>query len=163
MDTAIDGGIPSRIVSEQGKPEHGKPPASIEVAFWIWIVSAVVSLVFAVLAPRAKGNILDSLRQSKPPGLAPSQYDHTANVLITVLVVQLAVFALLYVFLAYKVRSGRNWARLTLTVLLIIGVVYGLFNGSLLSSGVGLLISAVAVALVYLPSASAFFAAHRRQ
>jgi hypothetical protein len=157
-------------VSEQGKPGQAKPargasrpPASVEVAFWIWIVSAVVSLVFAVLAPRAKDNILASLRQSRPPGIVPSQYDHTANVLITVLVVQLVVFALLYVFLAYKVRSGRNWARMTLTVLLIIGVVYGLFNGSLLSSGVGLLISAVAVVLVYLPSASAFFAAHRRR
>ena len=140
-----------------------RPPVPVEVAFWIWIVSAVVSLVFAVLAPRAKDNILDSLRQSRPPGLAPSQYDHTANVLITVLIAQLVVFALLYVFLAYKVRSGRNWARMTLTVLLVIGIGYGLINGSLLSSGVGLLISAVAVVLVYLPSASAFSAAHRRQ
>lgn len=146
-------------MSEQGKPS---PPASVEVAFWIWIVSAAVSLVFAVLAPRAKGNILDSLRRSKPPGLAPSQYEHTANVLITVLIVQLVVFALLYVFLAYQVRAGRNWARLILTVLLIIGVVYGLIQGSLLASGIGLLISAVAVILVYFPSASAFFAAHRR-
>ena len=48
-------------------------------------------------------------------------------------------------------------------MLLIIGLVYGLVNGSLLSSGVGLLISAVAVVLVYLPSSAAFFAAHRRR
>ena len=65
----------------------------VQVAFWIWIASAVLSLVSAVLPRARRARSSTSLRASKPQGLPPSQYDHTANTLITVLVVQLAVFA----------------------------------------------------------------------
>jgi hypothetical protein len=166
VDSAIDGGIASRIVSTQGKPdeqpEKSRPPVPVLVAFWIWIASAVLSLVSAVLTPREKSEIVNALNTNKPQGLPPSQYEQYANTLITVSIVTLVLFAALYVFFAYKVRAGRNWARLTLTVLMIIGVAYDAYTGTLLSSGIGLLISAVAVILVYLPPASAYFAAHRR-
>lgn len=172
MDSAISGGIPSRIVSKQRKPAESapepeqpsavRPPAPVVVAFWIWIASAVLSLVFAVITPRQKSAIVDALTKAKPPNIAPNQYDQYATILITTTIVTLVIFAALYVFFAYKVRSGRNWARMTLTVLMIIGVAYDAYTGTLLSSGVGLLISALAVILVYLPSANAYFAARRR-
>lgn len=172
MDSAIRGGIASRIVSNQRKPAVPepepeqptalRPPAPVLAAFWIWIAGAVLSLVFAVITPREKSAIVDALNRAKPPNIAPSQYDEYANVLITTTIVTLVLFAALYVFFAYKVRAGRNWARMTLTVLVIIGVAYDAYTGALLSSGLGLLISLVAVILVYLPSASAYFAAHRR-
>lgn len=172
MDRPIGGGIPSPIVSKQRKPEPApaapeqpaalRPPASVQVAFWIWIASAVLSLVFAVITPNQKSAIVDALTKAKPANIAPNQYEQYANVLIITTIVSLVLFAGLYVFFAYKVRSGRNWARMTLTVLMIIGVAYDAYTGTLLSSGIGLLISAFAVILVYLPSANAYFAARRR-
>ncbi len=168
MDSAIGGGIPSRVVSKQRKPAEPeqptslRPPVPVLVAFWIWIAGAVLSLVFAVITVREKAAIVDALTRAKPPNIAPSQYGEYANVLITTTIVTLVLFAALYVFFAYKVRAGRNWARITITVLVIIGAAYDAYTGTLLSSGVGLLISLVAVILVYLPSASAYFAAHRR-
>jgi cation transport ATPase len=169
VDSAISGGIPSRIVSKQGQPaeepeqpRESRPPVPVQVAFWIWVASAVLSVVSAVLTPRQKGDIINALNNSKPQGLPPSQYQQYANTLITVSVVTLVLFAALYLFFAYKVRAGRNWARMTLTVLMVIGVAYDAYTGTLLSSGIGLLISAVAVILVYFPSASAYFAANKR-
>jgi preprotein translocase subunit SecG len=173
LDNAINGGIPSRIVSEQRKPvEPGprdpkqpqelRPPVPVQVAFWIWIASAVLSLVFAVLIPRQKSAIVDALNNAKPQGIAPSQYVQYANTLVVTTIVTLVLFALLYVFFAYKVRVGRNWARMTLTVLLVVGFVYYAYTGTLLSNGLGLLISVIALVLVYLPAANAYFAARRR-
>jgi cation transport ATPase len=164
VDTSSGGGIPSPIVSEQRKPdsEQVRPPVPVRVAFWIWVASAVLSLVSAVLTPREKGEIINALTTAKPQGITPAQYGQYANTLITVSIVTLVLFAALYVFFAYKVRAGKNWARMTLTVLMVIGVAYDAYTGTLLSSGIGLLISAVAVILVYFPSASAFFAAHKR-
>ena len=149
-------------MSEQGEPDARRAPAPVLIAFWIWIASAVLSLVSAVLTPREKSEIVAALNTSKPQGLAPSQYVQYANTLITVSIVTLVLFAALYVFFAYKVRAGRNWARMTLTVLMVIGVAYDAYTGTLFSSGIGLLISAVAVILVYLPPSSAYFAARRR-
>jgi hypothetical protein len=164
VDRVSGGGIPSPIVSEQLKPESERlrPPVPVRVAFWIWVVSAVLSLVSAVLTPREKGEIINALTTAKPQGITPAQYEQYANTLIIVSIVTLVLFAALYVFFAYKVRAGKNWARMTLTVLMVIGVAYDAYTGTLLSSGIGLLISAVAVILVYFPSASAFFAARKR-
>jgi hypothetical protein len=172
VDSAISGGIPSRIVSKQGKPagapqqperpEQLRAPLPVQVAFWIWVASAVLSLVLAVLTPQQKSDIINALNNAKPAGIAPNQYEQYANTLITVSIVTLVLFAALYVFFAYKVRAGRNWARMTLTVLMVLGVAYDAYTGTLLSSGIGLLISAVGVILVYFPSASAYFAANRR-
>lgn len=172
VDGVRGGGIPSRIVSEQRKPAKPaqqpeqpgpvRPPVPVQVAFWIWVASAVLSLVSAVLTPREKGEIINALTTAKPQGITPAQYEQYANTLIIVSIVTLVLFAALYVFFAYKVRAGKNWARMTLTVLMVIGVAYDAYTGTLLSSGIGLLISAVAVILVYFPSASAFFAAHKR-
>lgn len=170
MDNAISTGIPSRIVSTQRKPDPSepeqpqeqRPPVTVQVAFWIWIASAVLSLVFAVLIPRQKGAIIDALNSAKPAGIAPNQYEQYANTLVVTTIVTLVLFALLYVFFAYKVRVGRNWARMTLTILLILGVVYYAYTGTLLSNGLGLVISVIALVLVYLPSANAYFAARKR-
>lgn len=170
MDTAIATGIPSRIVSKQRKqapeepeqPPELRPPVTVQVAFWIWIASAVLSLVFAVLIPRQKSAIIDALRTAKPQGIEPSQYEQYANTLVVTTIVTLVLFALLYVFFAYKVRVGRNWARMTLTVLLILGFVYYAYTGTLLSNGFGLLISVIALLLVYLPASNAYFAARKR-
>ncbi|HEY4022280.1 MAG TPA: hypothetical protein VGM75_26565 [Pseudonocardiaceae bacterium] len=147
---------------EPEQPERVRPPVPVQVAFWIWVASAVVSLVSAVLTPSEKSQIINALTTAKPQGIAPSQYAQYADTLITVSIVTLVLFAALYVFFAYKVRAGRSWARMTLTVLLVIGVAYDAYTGTLLSSGFGLLISAIAVILVFFPSASAYFAAHKR-
>ncbi|HJP76571.1 MAG TPA: hypothetical protein VJ914_20040 [Pseudonocardiaceae bacterium] len=148
--------------SEPEQPPEPRPPVTVQVAFWIWIASAVLSLVFAVLIPRQKSAIVDALNNAKPPGIAPSQYAQYANTLVVTTIVTLVLFALLYVFFAYKVRVGRNWARLTLTVLLVIGFIYYAYTGTLLSNGFGLLISVLALVLVYLPASNAYFASRKR-
>jgi hypothetical protein len=156
------GELPAAPPIEPTPAEPLRPPVPVQAAFWIWIAGAVLSLVSAVLTPREKASIIGALRSAKPAGIPPNQYEQYAQTLIVVSIVTLVIFAGLYVFFAYKVRSGRNWARMTLTVLMVLGVAYDAYTGTLLSSGIGLLVSVVAVILVYLPQSAAYFARVRR-
>jgi len=87
--------------------------------------------------------------------------------------VGLVVFALLLVLIGYglellfavKMRAGRTWARIVLTVIGVLGTLgnlLNLFTGSgfaIASSLVSLLLIPAAVVLMYRPAASAFIQA----
>jgi hypothetical protein len=131
----------------------------VQVAFWIWVAGAVLSLVYAVLV----GDITNPSNGVTSSGLTQAQYAQYVHTLVVVTIVELVVLAALYVFFAYKVRAGRNWARMTMTVLVVIGVAFDAYTGSLFTiSGGVLLISVIAVVLVYLPASNAYFAARKR-
>ncbi len=142
--------------------ESLRPPVPVQVAFWIWIASAVLVLVRAVLVFGQKNEIISELRTQKPAGLSPSEYPQAAQTLIEVQVAVFVLAALFYVFFAYKVRGGRNWARLTITVLTVIGVIYSAYTGLNWNVILSLLISVVAVVLVYLRPSADYFAAYKR-
>jgi hypothetical protein len=71
------------------------------------------------------------------------------------------VFAGLYLLFAFKARAGRNWARITLTVLTVLRVVVLAIGFSLLSA-LSALVAVVAVVLLFLPASNQFFAASKR-
>ena len=98
------------------------PPAPVQRSFVLWIAAVVVGLVGSAV----------SLVGSPTVGAASG---------VAGLVVGL-VFLALFVYCAIKLRQGLNWARLTLTI---VGGVSVLFTvlGLLLSAGLGLAFGAV--------------------
>lgn len=131
----------------------------MQVAFWLWIFGALGSLVYAVLV----GDLSSSLSGANVSAANRADYERYVHVLVATTIVEQLVLAGLYVLFAYKVRAGRNWARMTMTVLVLIGVAFDAYTQSLLTIGGGvLLISAVAVVLVYFPAANAYFASRKR-
>jgi hypothetical protein len=157
--------IPSYPVSDGGadeQPAKPKAPNPVKIAFWIWVVSAVVNIVGGLLVIGQKDTFVRSLQQHPPKGVNPSQYDSIASASIAVTSTGAIIFAALYVLLAWAMLTGRNWARITLTALTVIGVLFTLFSGTSLYTLIGLVVALLALALLYLPVSGEYFAAAKR-
>ena len=77
------------------------------------------------------------------------------------------IFIGLFVLFAYKMRAGRNWARITLTVLGALSVVSTLFGLSS-ASGLHLVIALIQMVLIlvaiyfmYRPESNQYYAANK--
>jgi hypothetical protein len=142
-----------------GGPQTPRP---VVVSFWIWILGAALSVVGGIITITHKNAIVQQLRDQRPQGITPDQYEAYASNFVTVSVIEAVVFAVLYVFFAYQVKSGKNWARIVLAVVTVLGVLSVLYSAGTVSTYISLLASVVAVILLYLPSSRAFFDAHRK-
>ncbi|MCK2236730.1 MULTISPECIES: hypothetical protein [unclassified Crossiella] len=124
-----------------GMPGGGGPvarPQQVELAFWIWIAGAVVSVIGSVLgfigARQQIASIMESQRTVNadlPPELQQRIQQTAESIGGTALIVGLVfgiIMAGLFVMFSVFMRNGRNWARVVLTVLGGIGIVGGLFS-----------------------------------
>ena len=124
----------------------------------------ILSILFAFLS---RDSIENSVRDSRPE-LSQSDIDSAVTVAIVISVVLGLLFAVLYYFCARKMLEARNWARITPTVLLAVGVLFGLLSlGS--GSGLDLVLQAITIVLgiaflIYSWSrpSNEFFGARRR-
>lgn len=109
----------------EGTSSPNKPPVptSITVAFYCYLASTVIGIVSGLLLLGSKAQIADQLRRANTAGLTEDQIQSAAGVALIVAFVFALVFALIYLWLAFKLRAGRNWARVTLTVLTALNVV----------------------------------------
>jgi hypothetical protein len=136
------------------------PPREVTISFWCYVAGAVIVLLSAVLSLGSKQTILDSLRSANTNGLTDSQLQSAANVAIGFIVVIAIIIAGLYVLFAFKLKAGRNWARIVLTIIAALNLLSLVTNRG--GSAVGIIGALAAVAgcvLSYLPNASAYFAA----
>ncbi|WP_258803283.1 hypothetical protein [Pseudarthrobacter sp. NS4] len=124
-------------------------PTGLKVSFWIWFVGGVLGVM---------GGLLGMLASLVLFAAAPS----AAAAVVTLMLLAAAVGAAQVVF-AVKMKAGRKWARLALTVLAAITLVLAVMNTA---TGVGqggnwaaFLISAVATVLMWLPNSQAWFTA----
>ena len=151
-------------------PPPGPPPAvpaTLDAAWWLVIANAVIGIVGLAYTVTHRDEIIDRIMQRRDIDLALART--AANVGITLAVVFGIGFAIFYIFLAMKMRSGRNWARVTLTVFLGLGVLGGLTNvtgdNPALSKGLGglaLIVDVIALVLIWLRPSNEFIAAHNR-
>jgi hypothetical protein len=103
--------------SDTGLPEQVyPPPREIVVSFWCYLVAAAIVLVNGLVSIGSKQAVVTALHKTSPT-LTPSQLDSAATGAVAIAVVLAAIFAGLYVLFAFKLRAGRNWARIVLTVI----------------------------------------------
>jgi hypothetical protein len=148
-------------------------PKSVDNSFMLWIVNAAISLIGGVIGLFVSSqSVRDAVRKSlekTSSTVTEADIDTAVNVARTVGVVIGVLFLALYLLFAFKMRAGRNWARIVLLilgVLNILGTVFALANGT--TPGVGIAINVVqaviviaAVVLMYRPDASQYFASGR--
>lgn len=100
-------------------PPHetaGTPrPATIDIAFWIAVVVPLVATVLIALSAWfAQGMVQEVIDVEGPEA---QQVANVAALVSTGIVVFVfAVLTALWILFAFKMRAGRNWARITLTV-----------------------------------------------
>jgi hypothetical protein len=137
-----------------------QPPTLVVASFWMLLVSAAVWFLIAVSSVVSWNSEVNTLLQQPRP--ANTTLAQALGTIHEYLIVNLAldgVVALLYLLFAFMVRSGRNWARLTITGIVALFAVFGVLNGTNLYSLIIVLIGLVAVGLLYPRRAKEYFAA----
>jgi len=123
--------------SSSTPPEVPPRPAVVEASFWLYLAGAALSLIGTVIAISAFGALRnEAIQQAQreleaqgqgdvlPEGTFEAIIDATFGVGIALGLLLLAV----YVVFAFLVRRGHNWARITLTVLVGLAVLFTLLG-----------------------------------
>lgn len=154
--SAPDAGLPSQ-------PTY-QPPTEIVAAYWCYIVGAVITAAGGLFVLTQRSAILAATRAANTSNLSDSTIQSVVSFVVGFAVVLSLIFAVLYAFLAFKLRAGRNWARIVLTVvaaLALLALVFGGAGASILRV-VGDLAAVAGAVLSYLPNSSTYFAAMKR-
>jgi hypothetical protein len=150
------------------------PPKLIDLARWLFILSAVVGMARFLVQLSDREMLIDQLR-TQQPNLGQDELDAAATGGVMFGLLLGACLVLVYTLLANRMASGRNWARIVLTVLAVGGIFFGVVRliavGSGFAAAFGLVVSpidlafgvvtmiidGVAVVLMYLTSVSGYF------
>ena len=153
------------------EPQQVQRPKTVEFAFRLSVVSALSAFVslayFIALRDDIMAGFADAVRRFNM--IAPERQEEfvrsSVNLTITLAVVVIVVVASAMVAFAIMMRRGRNWARIVLTVVAVLGLggMTTSVNGVVLSSPgpLALLTFAVNIAvivLLYVPASNRYFA-----
>ena len=123
-------------------------PVELQVSFWIWFAGGILGLL---------GGLLGMLASLVLFAAAPA-----AAALILLLLLLAAAVGTAQIILVLKMKDGRLWARLALTVLTgvtaLLAVANGLMGVGQGGNWTGFLISLGATVLMWLPRSQAWFA-----
>jgi hypothetical protein len=139
-----------------------KPPTPVVASFWILVVSAALRVIIAAITLASWNSIIDQqLRNPLPAHTTAAQARAALHTYLTYNVVLDLVFGALYVLFAYMIRAGRNWARVTMTAIVVVFGLFDIFGGTSVITLVSVLIELVAVALLYTQTSRGYFAKER--
>ena len=144
-----------------------KPPGSVMGAFLIYLLVALIAAIGVVLV-LTSGVWDEALRNVGNSTVNVQTLVTTAKVVTAVIGV---VFLALYLLFDFKMRAGRNWARIVLTVLSVLSILNAFsssasvtVNNQVYQSSsskalgwVTLVLSVVAIVLMYLPESNRYF------
>ncbi|AXJ08487.1 hypothetical protein CFN17_01720 [Arthrobacter sp. PM3] len=127
-------------------------PTELKVSYWIWLIGGLLGLLGGVIG--LFGSFV--LIAFAPP----------LGLLVLILVLVALALAAAQIVLAMKMKEGREWSRLALTIIAGISLLLAVINSSAAAgrgggSMPGFLISLAATVLMWLPNAQAWFAAQR--
>lgn len=209
------GGTPSGGFPQQQYPQGGYPqqnpyaappvpaqemnqvprPITVEIAFWIAVamplLAVVLSVVSYMMVQGALNDFVASATSSDMPAEFQSGMASIVNgVMLFTFIFVTVIFLILtglWIMFGFKMRAGRNWARITLTVFASIWLLSSIINliqgGSTVTmtadmpefvlpssyyvmvyvqAGLGLLSMGAFIALVFLQPSNWYFNAARR-
>jgi hypothetical protein len=147
---------------QQGPPPE--VPKTLDVALWVVVANTVLGLIGVIYSLSQRDQIIARVMNNRSLSLEEART--AANIGITIGIIVGVGFALFYIFLAVKMRAGRNWARITLTVFLALGVIGGLASLgqdtaglSKALSGIALVLDVVALVAVWQPASTKYIKA----
>ncbi len=149
-------------------------PKAVESAFHAVLASIVISslgTVFTVLLDKAQLTaMVNDMMADLPQGQGGMSVSSTVGAFQVILGFSIAIFAGLMLLFAIKMRTGRNWARILLTVYTGVGVWSFLTAMASVGAELGLMWSLAEVAfgvtaVVYMfrPESTRYFAEHKQR
>lgn len=157
-------GYPSAPPPQEAPQATYTPPTEIMASFWCYIVGAAITVVGGLLVITQRQTILDATRAANTSNLPDSTIQGAVTFAIGLAIVLSIVIAGLYVLFAFKLRVGRNWARIVLTIVAVLALLSLLVGGTGTSilRLIGDLAAIVGAVLSYLPNSNAYIAATKR-
>jgi hypothetical protein len=147
-------------ISPAEQPKKPPVPREVNAAFAIWVLDVVLSLVLQLLDLNA---FVDAY--VKQVAGTPQAEVLTAGTVKGIYIVAIVLVSLLMLLFAWKMRAGRNWARIVLGVLAVVNLMFQASTVGLSSwlGIVGALIIASALVFMFVPQSNAYFAQFRRR
>ncbi|MGO4583559.1 hypothetical protein AB4Z38_06690 [Arthrobacter sp. 2RAF6] len=122
-------------------------PIELKVSYWIWLIGGLLGLLGGLL-----GLFGSIVLFTLVPGVA---------VVVLLLVLIALVVAAAQIVFAMKMKEGKEWARLALTVIagisLILSIVGGAMANGQSNNWFSFVISLIATILMWLPNSQAWF------
>lgn len=124
-------------------------PATVQIVFWLIIAALAVDTVVAILRLLRAVDVLDGTA-------APiSGRPENGAQLLTVAIVTFAMIAL-EIFVLFKMRGGRNWARIVITILEALSLL-ALFVDTTIIGLIGPLVSVLIIILLWVKPSNTYF------
>ncbi|MBP2322329.1 NADH:ubiquinone oxidoreductase subunit 6 (subunit J) [Kibdelosporangium banguiense] len=143
-----------------GKPARPPVPREVNVSFAVWVLSMVLSSVLQIV----DADVFVETYQKQMANQAP-ETQLSAGTLKGVYLFAVIAVGLVMLLFAWKMRSGRNWARILLTVLAVTSLLFQASSVGMSSvlGLVGVVITATGLVFMYMPASNAYFAEMRKQ
>jgi hypothetical protein len=143
-------------------------PQQVRLAVNLLFVLIAVGVIGAIIGLTQTAAVGDQIR-AQNPGFTDSQVDAAVTAGVVFGAVLSLIFAAIFLWLTFMVRRGANWARIVLTVLFVIGIIFQLIGlagpGTALTKLVSVVQIVLEIAVLYLlwqrPSTEYFTAASR--
>ena len=125
-------------------------PTSVKVSFWIFLVGLILDVISGVLTILAGTAFAAN-------GVSPSVQGSAVGggVFIAAGVIVL-VFAAIQLLIVWKMKAGKNWARIVLTILEVLSL-GSLFTGVNAVGIAAVVLGAIAVVLMWVPASNQYF------
>jgi uncharacterized membrane protein len=139
------------------------PPGTIIAAFFGFLVSTVAALVTGGVLLGARQELADAVRarnqQSAQP-MTEEQIQHSVTLAQGLAIGVVLLIALFYLWLAFKLKAGRNWARVVLTVVTLLQVASQFVTqGNSVVGYASCAVAVLALILSYMPASNEYIAA----
>jgi hypothetical protein len=145
------------MITETG---HVARPTTITASFFGYLLSTVASLIAGILVMTSRQDLLDALRATNAQQgkqLSEEQLEQAVHLGQVVAVVVIVLFALVYLLLAFRLRAGKNWARIVLTVFVALQVISLVtLQGNTIVSYISTAVAVIATILAYLPDSNSY-------
>jgi uncharacterized membrane protein len=153
---------PSGYPGSSGAP---KPPGTVTGAFVLYLISAIAMIATGLLiftAP-AERSIRREIERNPVDtgGLTIDQLITTAQWIAFAVTLVIGLVWLLFIF---KMRAGRNWARIVITVFAVLGLLslFSEYRSGQAWDFIGPVLSVLALVLMWVPTSNEYFKAHAR-
>jgi hypothetical protein len=149
---------PMPPIKGSGKPAKPPVPKEVTISFAVWVLSTVLSSVIQIMDTSAFVETFQQQMANQPP-----EAQLSAGTLKGVYIFAVIAVGLVMLLFAWKMRSGRSWARIVLTVLAVASLwIQAMSVGMSSVLGLaGVVITATGLVFMYVPAANAYFAAVR--
>ena len=129
----------------------GSRPAAVSVSFGLWLIAIIVGIVTVVVLFVSASAVVSVGESSATANFFGITYVFVALLVLLFTAIQAAV--------VWRMRAGRNWARVLLTALAVLQIVNAVFSIGLnaVLSIVGIVIVAAATVAMWLPASNAYF------